>query len=252
MTDDQSPLASFARHLADRLPGTWSSSYHRHASPRDQADLGQRVWDIGTVLWAVTEISLEQDAVLTGPDEQQLFIVHRPHHPRQFLIAPLAPGGFADHHFEEAAEPNGIAVSDDPARAAAAVTRRLLPRYAGALDALRTAAARPDPPPGPAQIPGVVQLSWNADGTVTTPMSHVPVDVRHVFFLHGFQYRPTRGNFVLPAYGHSAQALRIQAVASHLGDRGIGVRLRNVPDNAPALPPARQPKYLPSPGRPRR
>ncbi|WP_172386627.1 hypothetical protein [Streptomyces sp. MNP-20] len=66
--------------------------------------------------------------------------------------APLAPDkGLKSHHFHGVDEPNGIKVSNDPLRAAVAVSRRVLPRYQRALAAVHhNAQAQPEPPLRPA------------------------------------------------------------------------------------------------------
>ncbi|MFB8352969.1 hypothetical protein [Streptomyces niveus] len=136
MTDRPTGLSGFAAALAARLPGTWTSHYHQHATYRNQFTLGNRVWDLGHVHWAVSGFVLRHDAELHGPRGQRLYIIERPLKPGQFLVTPLQPSAEIDY-FDDVDEPNGIAVPGDPARAAAAVTRRLLPRYQHALAAVR-------------------------------------------------------------------------------------------------------------------
>ncbi|MEV8351857.1 hypothetical protein ACFVTT_24335 [Streptomyces niveus] len=135
MTDRPTDLSGFAAALAVRLPGTWTSHFHQHATYRDQFALGNRVWDLGHVHWAVSEFVLRHDAELNGPHGQRLYIIERPLKPGQFLVAPLQPSVEIDY-FDDVDEPNGIAVPGGPARAAAAVARRLLPRYQHALAAV--------------------------------------------------------------------------------------------------------------------
>ncbi|MFE0087669.1 hypothetical protein [Streptomyces sp. NPDC058991] len=89
-------------------------------------------------------------------------------------MAPLEPDGpgIKPHHFSGVEEPNGIAVPDQPARASAKVTLRLLPSYQQALDTvLHNAAVQPEPPhrPGPPQVADVVTLTWYEDGALGTP-----------------------------------------------------------------------------------
>lgn len=142
MTHRPTDLSGFATALAARLPGTWTSHYHQHATYRDQFTLANQVWDLGHVHWAVSEFVLRHDAELNGPHGQRLYVIERPLKRGQFLVAPLQPRtGF--HHFDGVDEPNGIAVPGDPPRAAAAVARRLLPRYQHALTSVRRRAQPP-------------------------------------------------------------------------------------------------------------
>ncbi|MEV8405554.1 hypothetical protein AB0R12_07025 [Streptomyces niveus] len=135
MTDRPTDLSGFSTALAARLPGTWTSHYHQHATYPEQFTLGNRVWDLGHVHWAVTQFVLRHDAELNGPHGQRLYIIERPLKRGQFLVTPLQPSIEIDY-FDDVDEPNGIAVPGDPARAAAAVARRLLPRYQHALAAV--------------------------------------------------------------------------------------------------------------------
>lgn len=136
MTHCPTDLSSFAAALATRLPGTWTSHYHQHTTYPEQFALANQVWDLGHVHWAVSEFVLGHDAELNKPHGQRLYVVERPLKPGQFLVVPLQPS-VTISCFDDVDEPNGIAVPSDPARAAAAVTRRLLPRYQHALAAVR-------------------------------------------------------------------------------------------------------------------
>lgn len=153
MTNSATDLSAFAAALAARLPGTWTSRYHRHTAYPEQFALSNQVWDLGHVHWAVSEFVLRHDAELNAPHGQRLYVIERPLRLGQFLVAPLQPR-IEFHHFKGVDEPNGIAVPGDPPRAAAAVTRRLLPRYQHALAAVRhhaqPPAAQAVPPPKPA------------------------------------------------------------------------------------------------------
>ncbi|MCX5395631.1 hypothetical protein [Streptomyces sp. NBC_00102] len=147
MTSPRTDLAAFATALADRLPGVWTSDYHRYAQYADQWPLTEQLWDAGHVDHIVNQYDLHHDAVLHGPDNQRLYVTDRPLHPLQFVVAPLEPADtrLEPRHFEGVEEPDGIAVPADPARAAAHVARRVLPRYEQALQAvLANAAARPE------------------------------------------------------------------------------------------------------------
>ncbi|MET9664940.1 hypothetical protein ABZY19_06155 [Streptomyces sp. NPDC006475] len=257
MTSHRTDLSAFAAGLAARLPGTWTSKYQRHAQYADQFPRTDELWDTGHVDYIVSQYVLTHDAVLHGPADQRLYVTDRPRYPHQFVVAPLAPDGphIKPHHFAAVEEPNGIAVPKDPARAAAQVTRRVLPRYEQALQAvLDNAAAQPDPPhrPGPAQVDQVLTLTLYSDGALGAPYESVPVDARMTLYAHGFQYHPHQAAFLLPtAYGDSGRALRVHSVVQQLTAKGIGVNLRHsAPTTSAALPPA-SPKATPSAGRTR-
>ncbi|MEV5506572.1 hypothetical protein [Streptomyces orinoci] len=232
MNHDRTDMASFAQALASRLPGAWTSQYHQHMTYQDQFPVGDRVWDCGHVYWAVSEFVLGHHSLLTGPNGEQLYVIDRPLHRHHFLVAPVAPeDGLKDHHFHGVEEPNGIKVTGDPARAAAEVTRRLLPRYKNALAAVRrNAAEKPEPAhrSPPPQVPRVVTLTWYEDGALGTPYDSVPEDARTTLYTLGFQYHPHQAAFLLPAaYGEDGRALRVQALVHQLAHQGIGVNLRH-------------------------
>ncbi|MCC2276219.1 hypothetical protein LKL35_12445 [Streptomyces sp. ET3-23] len=232
MTSYRTDLASFADALASPLPGAWTSQYHQHAQYNEQFPLGDQVWDCGHVYWAVAEFVLGQHSLLTGPGGQQLCVIDRPLHRHQFLVTPIAPeDGLKPHHFDRVEEPNGIKVTNDPARAANAVIRRLLPRYRSALAAVHhNAALQPEPAhrPGPPQVPRVVTLTLYEDGALGTPYDSVPEEARMDLYSLGFQYHPHQAAFLLPAaYGEDGRALRLRALVNQLAQRGIGVNLRH-------------------------
>ncbi|MGW7005915.1 hypothetical protein ACWGCW_24690 [Streptomyces sp. NPDC054933] len=241
-------LSAFASALAGRLPDDWTSEYHRHAQYKDQFATAEALWDTGHVSYIVSQYVLGHHAVLHGPDDQQLYVADRPLYRHQFVVAPLEPdgNGIKPHHVAGVDEPNGLAVPNDPARAAAQVTRRLLPRYQTALDAVRrNAALQPEPPhrPGPPQVARVVTLTWYEDGALGTPYGSVPEDARTTLYTLGFQYHPHQAAFLLPAaYGEDGRALRVQALVHQLAHKGIGVNLRHTtaPTTAarPPVPPS--------------
>lgn len=223
-------LSLFAAALAERLPGTWTSEYHRHRTYPDQFPTVERLWDVGHVDYIVSQYVLGHDAVLTGPAGEQLYITDRPLYRHQFVVAPLEPEGFKTHHISPVREPNGIAVPNAPVRAAAAITRRLLPRYRAALDAVHdNALAQPEPPhrqPAP-EAAQTLTLVWYPDGVVGAPYDAVPEEARMTLFGCRFQYRPNEFAFVLPA-SHSAteRALLVQLAVRRLMAEGIGVNFR--------------------------
>ncbi|MGW3835940.1 hypothetical protein [Streptomyces microflavus] len=225
-------LESFASTVAERLPGSWTSTYQRHATYEAQYPTTNQLWDSGHVSHVGSTYVLPEDAVLHGPDGIRLYVTDRPLYPHQRVVAPLEPSGngIRPHHFDNVAEPDGIAVPSDPVRAAAAVTRRLLPRYTQALlDVLLKVEDQPEPPrrPPPAQVAQVLTLAYYADGAVGAPYESVPPDARAVLFAHGFQYHPHQEAILLPAaWGEIAQARRLQATAQRLVAQGTGVNLR--------------------------
>ncbi|MER0445781.1 hypothetical protein ABR738_14625 [Streptomyces sp. Edi4] len=245
MIPTRTDLSDFARALAGCLPGAWTSEYQRHATYEDQFPRTVQLWDAGHVDYIVSQYVLTHDAVLHGPGDQRLYVADRPLYPYQFVVAPLAPdtSGVKPHHFDGVEEPNGITVPNDPARAAAQVTRRVLPRYEQALEAvLDNVANQPDPShrSAPPQVDQVLTLTLYDDGALGAPYGSVPPDARMVLYAHGFQYHPHQAAFLLPAtYGESGRALRVQAVAQQLTAKGIGVNLRHsAPTTGPGLPPA--------------
>jgi hypothetical protein len=257
MTAPRTDLSDFASALAARLPGVWTSDYQRHARYADQFPRTAHLWDIGHVDHIVGEYVLTHDAVLHGQDSQRLYLTDRPHYPHQFVVAALAPDedGVLPHHFDGVEEPNGIAVPEDPARAAAQVSRRLLPRYEQAVAAvLDNALAEPDPPhrPAPPQVAQVLTLTLYGDGALGAPYDSVPPDARMTLYAHGFQYHPHQAAFLLPtAYGDNGRALRLHGVVQQLTAKGIGVNLRySAPTTNAALPPP-SPKTAPSTSRTR-
>ncbi|MDX2821029.1 hypothetical protein PV416_07980 [Streptomyces ipomoeae] len=230
MSASRTDLSAFATALAARLPGTWTSEYHRHAAYENQFPTIERLWDAAHVDYIVSQYVLGHDAVLNGPDGQQLYVTDRPLYRHQFVVAPLEPEGFETHQITPVREPNGIAVRNDPVRAAAAVVRRVLPRYRAALDAVRhNARIQPEPPhrqPAP-EVAQTVTLVWYPDGVVGAPYGSVPEEARMTLFGCRFQYSPNEAAFVLPAsYSSKERALLVQLVALRLTAQGIGVNFR--------------------------
>ncbi|OKI09410.1 hypothetical protein A6A06_01505 [Streptomyces sp. CB02923] len=253
MPTPRTDLSAFATDLAARLPGAWTSTYHRHASYKDQFPTAEQLWDLGHIDHIVSQYVLTHDAVLHGPEDQRLYVSDRPLYSRQFVVAPLEPAsdGIQPHHFAGVLEPNGIAVPNEPARAAFQVTRRVLPRYEQALHrVLRNAADEPEPPhrPAPPQVSQTLTLAYYSDGALGVPYESVPAEARLALYAHGFQYHPHQAAFLLPAaYGEDGRALRVQAVAQKLAAQGIGVNLRATPQGATAPPTTTARPSVPSP-----
>ncbi|MET9955461.1 MULTISPECIES: hypothetical protein [Streptomyces] len=246
MLTSRTGLSAFAAALAERLPGHWTSKYEEHDSYKQQFDAVEGLWDTGHVDYIVSQYVLSRHAVLHHPDGRQLYIADRPLYRHQFVVAPLEPSGprVKPHHFVGVQEPNGIAIPNQPARAAARVVFRLLPRYQQALDTvLRNAAVQPEPPhrPGPPQVTDVVTLTWYEDGALGTPYKSVPEDVRTAFYSFGFHYDPHQAAFL---FAPGCGPLRLPALVHHLAQKGIGVNLRHT--TPPTTAPARRPVPAPT------
>lgn len=200
--------------------------YAGFPAPAHQVPIAERVWGIGTIRRALHEFPRSPVALLHGPDDQQLCVIDRPLRSRQYLVAPVKPAGFEPRHFSGVTEPNGIAVPDDPVRAAAAATRRILPLLRDALAAVRhNAAAQPSP-----QVARAITLIWYEDGALGTPYRSVPEDAREDLYALGFQYHPHQAAFLLPAaYGEDGHAQRLRALVYQLAHKGIGISLRHPP-----------------------
>ncbi len=96
-----------------------------------------RLWDLGTAYWALIDFVNNQVGQLSHPAGLDLVVLRRPCRSRQYLVAALVPLGHGlAYQVQDRAVPFGIAVADNPARAAADVTRRLLPSYQQALRAV--------------------------------------------------------------------------------------------------------------------
>ncbi|WP_327255381.1 hypothetical protein [Streptomyces sp. NBC_01244] len=243
-TPPRTDLGAFARALAARLPGdTWTTTYARHGEYPDQIRTTKELWDIGAVGYAATNFVLGHEAVLARGDGARLLIFDRPLRRRQFMVGALQPDAH-DDAFHLVAEPNGLAIPADPARAAAQIARRLLPRYETALRQVRHNTAHPVPRrPAPPVIAGNVSIAWYPDGAVGA-VTGSP-EATGLLYIHGFQYHPYHRMFLLPAsYGDRQQLARIQAVSQRLAQIGVGVTVRPAPT---APKPASQPARPPAP-----
>ncbi len=236
-------LAAFAEALAARLPGPWTSTYTRHAAYHDQIATTSELWDVGAVGYAASNFVLGHQAVLGRADGARLLLFDRPRHPAQFMIGALEP---AAHHdaFHQVAEPNGITIPAEPVRAAAQVTRRLLPRYENALRQVQRNTAHPPPRrAAPALATGMVSMAWHPDGIVGAVTG--VREATAVLYGVGFQYHPYHRQFLLPAsYGDREQIARIQAVSQRLALIGVGVTMRPA---RPAPTPTALPAHPASP-----
>ncbi|WP_277440982.1 hypothetical protein [Streptomyces sp. SPB162] len=244
MPPARTDLSDFARALAARLPGSWSSDYQRHARYEEQFPRTEQLWDNGHVAHIVSQYVLSHDAILHGPEGHRLFIADRPHHCDQFVAASFEPveDGIKPHHFVGVEEPHGIAIPNDPARAAARIAQRVLPRYERAVESVfDNAATLPDSPhrPAPPQVAHVLTLTLYDDGALGAPYDSVPEQARGTLFACGFQYLPHQAALLLSAqYSENDRSLRVQAAARLLTAQGIGVNLRHVAPTTAAPPPA--------------
>lgn len=243
-------LSTFATALTAHLPGEWYRKYEGFPPPKGRQPVADRVWDCGPSRSALLDFPDAPVALLHGPDDERLCVIERPRYPRQYLVAPLEPEGFKPHHFSNVDEPNGIAVPHNPVRAAAAVARRVLPRYHQAMDAVHhNARVQPEPPHRPAapEVAQTLTLVWYPDGVVGAPYRSVPEDARMVLYDCRFQYSPHEAAFVLPAsYSASDRAWLIQCAVRLLTAQGIGVNFRHA---TPAVPRASR-SAVASPGMP--
>ncbi|MFG2979400.1 hypothetical protein ACGFYY_41245 [Streptomyces sp. NPDC048331] len=122
-------LEAFTAGLAPRLGAGWNRRVLPTPSGWSPAD--ERFWDMEEgVLWRALHEGgdhLRARAVLTHAHGLQLYAVQRPHRAGQFLVGALLPAGVFE--YGTAKRPQAVAVLGDPARAACAVRRRLLPQY---------------------------------------------------------------------------------------------------------------------------
>ncbi|WP_405889834.1 hypothetical protein OG427_07245 [Streptomyces sp. NBC_00133] len=242
---DSRDLESFATALADELPGQWRSEYHRHAEYPDQFPIAEDVWDMNMVSGAIAEVVLEHDAVLTRDDGVRLYIISRPRHHDEYLVGAMAPPGFEPDAFRGVREPDGIAVPDDPFRAADDITVDLLPRYDKALAQVQHNAAHPAPPapaPAPAPEPERVVMTWFGDGLLAVkPESQEAARALHD---NGFTWDPQELAFVLSGDDTVLQAKSVRSAGAQLATHGIGVVMRHPPTQpaleTTAVPPAQQ------------
>ncbi|MGW2404058.1 hypothetical protein ACWCXK_05970 [Streptomyces sp. NPDC001739] len=228
-------LPSFASALAQQLPGDWSSDYLSHSTYPDQCPRSGNVWDLAMVHGAISTYVLGHDAILAGPDDMRLYVIERPLHDHQMLVAAFAPSGIEDRHLSRVAPPNGIAVHPDPVRAASQVSRRLLPRYRqAAAQARQVAAETPASPLAPQRIDNQVSVTCHANGALAA--TSCDRNAATVLYLNGFQYDPYEEVFLLQGYDPAEQVRRIQETAHQLGARGIGLAVLHAPPSQPPLP----------------
>ncbi|MFB7270787.1 hypothetical protein [Streptomyces sp. NPDC056244] len=243
---DTRDLESFAAALADELPGHWRSEYHRHTAYPDQFSLAEDVWDLNLVSAAVAEDVLEHDAVLTREDGARLYVTGRPRQDEEYLVAAMAPPGIAPEAFRGVREPDGIAVPDDPFRAADDITADLLPRYDKALAQVQHNAqgfAEQQAAPAGAGAERVV-MTWADDGRlVARPGSEEAAAIlRENGFVHDEQHA-----YVLSGDDTAVQGRSVRSAGARLSALGIRVMMRN-PPSKPALDTT--PGTAPTPAKP--
>lgn len=245
--DRRPDTRGFADALAARLPDAWRA---RPLSWRNAEPL----WDNGYVSWAAEAyVGDDRGASLHGPGGEEFMIINRPFRPDQFLIAAYMPEGFHPHHLQQVEEPHGIAVSDQPARAAARLTGRLLPRYHQALAAVEEH-ARADPigiePAPPSPLNPKLIMEWNARGELTFPTDQVPEPLRLALMIIGFHHKPAQHAYCLPARWGDRKTAYIQMVARELAEYGIGLTVRPArTTDARTMPTAASPVSSPRPCR---
>ncbi|MEU6192337.1 hypothetical protein [Streptomyces sp. NPDC047061] len=233
----QASLALVAAALAERLPGMWTSEYHRHRTYADQFPTVERLWDLGHVDHIVSQYVLGHDAVLTGPDGEQLY-----HRPAQLPppvrggsagtlgrhTPPDLRGARAERH-RRPQPPGARRRSHHPASTAPLRDRRgRRPRQG--LD-------QPEPPhrQPASEVARTLTLVWYPDGVVGAPYDSVPEEAYMTLFDRHFQYRPNESAVVLPAsYSAGEQAVLVQLAAQRLMLKSIGVNFRR----AVPLPPS--------------
>ncbi|MFE6164491.1 hypothetical protein ACFQ7F_36885 [Streptomyces sp. NPDC056486] len=231
-------LASYADVLAGELPGTWTSSHLPADAKDDLAELTDRIWDLDLVAASLAEHPLQQAAVLSRPDGAQLAVLDRHDERDGFLVAAVAPRALPDEAYRAVAEPNGIALADDPFLGAEQVAGDLLTRYDRALAQVRHNALDGLQP---SQADRIV-LTWQQDGSVAT----APVDDRadSILVAHGFIQDPLSGIYRLGGDDTQAQARALREIGPQLETIGIGTGLqhpaaRSAPTSTPAsVPPA--------------
>ncbi|MEV6807777.1 hypothetical protein [Streptomyces sp. NPDC051132] len=219
--EDSERLASFADILAGELPGAWSSTHHPAGHSEALAAVDERIWDLDLVADLLAEHPLRQAAVLARPDGVQLVVIDRYDERGGFLIAAIAPRDLPDEAYRGVAEPNGIAVTDDPFLGAEQVAGDLLPRYEAALAQVRHNALDAIVPSQPDRL----VLTWQPDGSLATaPVGDTAVNV---LVANGFVQLEQTGIYRLSGDDTVEQARAVREAGQQLGGHGIALALQH-------------------------
>ncbi|MDT9685036.1 hypothetical protein RND61_23680 [Streptomyces sp. TRM76323] len=222
---DGRDLESFATILSEELPGTWTVTHHSHQHHQAQLAHAKDVWDLNLVSEAIAEFALGEDAHLTRDDGTRLYVIVRPLHDEEFLVAAMAPAGIAPEAFAGVREPDGIVVPGAPERAARAVAADLLPRYDIALAQVRHNAMNPPQPvPAPGAKPEQVVMTWRDDGTLAAVTGARPA--AEILVAEGFVWETSSNAYVLSGDDTQTQAHAVQDAGARLARLGIGTVLR--------------------------
>ncbi|GGZ40492.1 hypothetical protein [Streptomyces poonensis] len=233
---DKERLVSFADVLAGELPDTWASAYHSFEHKDDLAELTDRIWDLDLVAESLAQHPLQHAAVLTRKDGAQLAILDRHDERDGFLIAAVAPRSLSAEAYRGIAEPNGIALSDDPFLGAELVTGDLLARYDAALAQARYNAAATVHPSHPDRV----VLTWQSDGSLAAV--NVGDTASAVLTRNGFVHDEQTGIYRLMGIDTFEQARAVREVGRQLTAQGIDVALQHPSGRiAPTVTPSAAP-----------
>lgn len=209
-------LQSYARALADELPGTWHSQYRDGRAELDQHGPTENVWDMNELAEALASDGVVQDAVLTRDDGTRLYVIPRPHSEEEFLVGAIAPD-LPPHAFRGVREPDGILIPDNPYQAAEDIVLDLLPRYDKAAAQAQNNAARP---PAAAGAETLVMAWSGRDLVVDRPGRREVVDV---LLDLGFVNAEAPGQLTLPGDNPVVQAQTVQSAATTLRSHGLNI-----------------------------
>ncbi|MBZ3916721.1 hypothetical protein [Streptomyces acidiscabies] len=205
------PVSDFTRDLARHLPGGWQPDPTPALTGTDAA--GARIWDSGPLPYTAFETAATPRSILTSGHGLQLYVMPRPHRHGQYLVLPMLPPGTGHRHVQGITAPRGIAVPADPARATAAVRRRLLDDHrAASLAALGRSS------------PGRLQIHVDTDARQRPRIRTGHVNVLRELLDHGARIDPVTGDCHVPDTGSPGQAQRRLAISLHrLRRRGYHV-----------------------------
>ncbi|MFI7337133.1 hypothetical protein ACIBUY_04235 [Streptomyces sp. NPDC050085] len=213
--------------MANRLYGTWRPA---PPAPVHQDPARHRLWDSGPLTQQVfIEPRSAQRIVLTSPLGLQLHVTARPGRPGRFAVVPLLPAGIGRADIATVPRPFGISVPRDPARAAAAVNRRLIPDLVSAAALLPS---RSEP-----RHATRIECAFGPDRLPYIAAAHADA-VFQLLHSGRFELDPATGMFGVPdGVGTFDAALRARDATTALAATGFDVRIRAA---APHPPPAPQ------------